>query len=1640
MSLVFRVSLTPSVPHSVCPSLRLSLGMSSEAPADANGSHTAGRAQYVLTAEVKDDRSSTNDLGSAPRNTATAAISPRALALPTHPAISAPGSASNSRPNTARQLHPTVSPSPRASPYASSQGPISPGGVAAQAQALSSPSASTAKMLPVHASVSDDAETSNDAVMLASPSAIAASPRSYPNKETSTAANDGSSKEKDAHSGKELVPAATNSAAAKYLQLQHRLREHWKDCPDLYIHYNNLHYTLRVPVVEISTPSFLRAGAALIFRLVKALDVTGYLKKNDRTLDLHALAACNGRIAPGLMTLVLAPPGHGKSTYLKALAGRLNRDSKLQGAITYNGLTAAQVRQRGVVLPKLAMYVGQTDMHFPTLTVKETLSFAAQNSCASTEPFGDAVLDQMESERAERLIHMIGLEEATNTIIGNDLLRGVSGGQRKRVTLGEMLITNSRAFFLDEVSTGLDSAITFHIFNALRSYCHECRNSVVTALLQPTPETYGLFDEVVLLRDGEVVYHGPREGVRPFFSEQLGFPIPDDEDEAGFVVDYLTNPTLLMENQRRKRERAQRMAEYAAGREVSRSGKHRDSDEEKHTHDSTQVASVTHRDDESTEHSTVKPTYAPSANTNSYSHSKVAPALETADMAQRFRQSTYYRELMMDAEASQQLVQSDSRYSLDPTHWSSFSQQQYAQPFPHTWPRHFHMAVTRQGKLFWRNKQVLIPRIFQAVLMGIVYGTLFYKLNIGDYQSKMGLLMYLTMFGAFANLSELPVAAEARAVVTKQLDSSFYPTLPYIFSVIFLSLPLLVVETFIFGTLMYWLPGFVPDAGRFFFWLLVLFCGSLALSTFFRTISYVTPNPDVARQLDFPFILLFVIFGGFLIPYNEIPHWLIWVFWISPLSWSVRSLALNEFKSSRYDGLNDSGQRLGDFYMGTFDVSTNSQYKWAGVGYLLGFFLTWAIVSSYAITYIRAGGALGTKRLPPVDNKQLQAQGLQVADGGMVDSSGKPVQPAVTDTTATALSSAATTLASNVGAPMGAAVSVTNSAAARNPLTAPTQVGGHLSLPISVQPKLASRGKSSFQMSGMPFTPVTLAWRDIHYYVDVGGRKSKVTKHLLKGINGFSKPGTLTALMGSSGAGKTTLMDVIAGRKTMGKITGDILVNGRPKDTKSFNNLTGYVEQQDLHMGLHTVREALDFSAKIRLPASVTKKQRDDWVEEVMQLVGLARIGHRIIGDAATPGLSPGQMKLVTIAVELVANPSVLFLDEPTSGLDAPSAYRIMKAVSRIAQTGRSVLCTIHQPSSELFFMFDRLLLLRSGGEEVFFGDIGPHAAALVDYFENSSTSKQPPRLPAGQNPANWMLDVIGAGVHSDEGGAIAALDFEAQDWHAIWKASKLRADAAAETEFLSHPGNAGEDAIEAVRHQPYIGWWSRYYQVQKRYYVMHWRNVPTNLSRLILMIVLGVLLGLIYLQINRSSFTGVVSFLAVIFLGIAFPASVSTASAFPSFFRQRAVYYRESTIGMYDYWTFSLGMTVVELPYIFFALIFFVVPFYFMVGFVYSGTLFFKFLLVVYVQALVYMFLSQLWMALCPSQISSNIINGLFMSLFFMFGGLFIKASAMPSGWKWYTAHTHTRAISTSSMGQRTLCVETAVYLPLPAAMSVGC
>lgn len=276
------------------------------------------------------------------------------------------------------------------------------------------------------------------------------------------------------------------------------------------------------------------------------------------------------------------------------------------------------------------------------------------------------------------------------------------------------------------------------------------------------------------------------------------------------------------------------------------------------------------------------------------------------------------------------------------------------------------------------------------------------------------------------------------------------------------------------------------------------------------------------------------------------------------------------------------------------------------------------------------------------------------------------------------------------------------------------------------------------------FIPVTLTFKDLWSLVPSSRHKPK-SIDLLKGVAEYALPDTVTALMGSSEAGKTTLMDVIAGRKTGGTIRGDVLLNGHPATKLAVCHCTGYCEQQDIHSEGATIREALTFSAFLRQDSSVSEQAKLASVEECLNLLDL-----RAIADKIIRGRLQEQMKRLAIGVELAAQPSVLFLDEPTSGLDAHSAKAIMNGVRKVASSGRTVVCTIHQPSSDVFFLFDSLLLLKRGSEMVFFGDLDNAQPAerkcghLIDYFE---AIFEVPHLPVGQNPATWMLECIGAGV-----------------------------------------------------------------------------------------------------------------------------------------------------------------------------------------------------------------------------------------------------------------------------------------------------
>lgn len=196
-------------------------------------------------------------------------------------------------------------------------------------------------------------------------------------------------------------------------------------------------------------------------------------------------------------------------------------------------------------------------------------------------------------------------------------------------------------------------------------------------------------------------------------------------------------------------------------------------------------------------------------------------------------------------------------------------------------------------------------------------------------------------------------------------------------------------------------------------------------------------------------------------------------------------------------------------------------------------------------------------------------------------------------------------------------------------------------------------------------------------------------------------------------AGKTTLLDVLASRVTMGVVTGDMLVDAAPRRSShfgpndyitndhlgddSFQRKTGYVQQQDLHLPTATVRETLEFSALLRQPSRYSKREKLAYVDEVINMLDMQSYRDAVVGIPGE-GLNVEQRKRLTIGVELVARPALLlFLDEPTSGLDSQTSWSIVNLLTKLSKSGQAVLCTIHQPSAILFQRFDRLLLLAKG-------------------------------------------------------------------------------------------------------------------------------------------------------------------------------------------------------------------------------------------------------------------------------------------------------------------------------------------------------
>ncbi|KAJ2065542.1 (ABC) transporter [Coemansia sp. S155-1] len=307
----------------------------------------------------------------------------------------------------------------------------------------------------------------------------------------------------------------------------------------------------------------------------------------------------------------------------------------------------------------------------------------------------------------------------------------------------------------------------------------------------------------------------------------------------------------------------------------------------------------------------------------------------------------------------------------------------------------------------------------------------------------------------------------------------------------------------------------------------------------------------------------------------------------------------------------------------------------------------------------------------------------------------------------------------------------------------------------------ADKKKASNEISSMMMNTLktTVSFRDVCYSIPVQGPDlvsisrpvagsseahgesntiSDGCVKVLNNISGVVQSGEILAILGASGAGKSTLLDILSRREKCGKVSGKVQINDRDLisdvTTDEFHRMSGYVDQQDLHVATATVFEAVMTSALLRLPRTLSVAAKEEKVREVLAELGLWSVRDSKIGKNGARGISGGEMRRVSIACELVTSPSIIFLDEPTSGLDAYNAFVVMDTLSQLARRyGRTIICTIHQPRTDIFSMFDQLIVLAAG--QMCYS--GP-AAEISGYLESIGHP-----VPEGYNIADFSIDLV---------------------------------------------------------------------------------------------------------------------------------------------------------------------------------------------------------------------------------------------------------------------------------------------------------
>lgn len=873
-------------------------------------------------------------------------------------------------------------------------------------------------------------------------------------------------------------------------------------------------------------------------------------------------------------------------------------------------------------------YQSETDVHFPTLTVAQTLDLAAQVRLSSNDS-ARSVRENAAKEKRDAAVMALGLMQALDTKVGNSFIQGISGGERKRTSIAEVLVGGSMLQCWDNSIRGLDSANALQFVRTLQLSAAAIGSVAMVTLYQASQEIFESFDKVTLLYQGRQIYFGSTKCAKTYFTN-LGFVCPERSTTSDFLCS-LTNPS-------------ERRIKPGWESKVPRS--------------SADFAFLWLR------------------------------SLERQELAGKIK--LYETEFPSGCKGFQNL--NEKQKSLGSLLQASSS------PYKTSYYEQVRLCLKRSFQRLLNDLTPPISSIAGNAIVSIILGSMFYNMT-DDTSSFFGrgvLLFFTILTNTFLASFEGVQLWDQRPIVQKHIQYAFYRSSTEAIASMLCDLPNKLLLTAFFNVPFYFLANMRRTPSAFFTFYLFAFASLLTGSMLYRTIGAMsrTLTGSIAPGADF--ILMLVIYTGFVLPIPSMHPWFEWFRYVNPVGYAFESLMINEFSGRQFPCSTFVPQGTSYLYsrpnqkMCAVTGATSSVDKVEGTAYLATTFeyypehlwrnlgILFAIMCFLCVVYL-----LATEFM----TAQLSKGEVLVFRRGQEPET-KPI----------------------------------NDEEAQQ---------AHGLFPPAIDQEIHHDAKI---LDGTKNNAATFLWDELSYDVKV----KSGSRRLLDNVEGWIEPGCLTALMGASGAGKTTLLNVLANRASIGVISGEKVVNARFQD-EGFARKVGYAQQQDMNVSTSTVREALIFSARLRQPKKYSDAQKLAYVDEVISNLDLTRFANAVIGVSGE-GLNIEQRKRVTIGVELAARPELLvFLDEPTSGLDSNTAWSICTLLRRLADNGQAILCTIHQPSGILFEMFDRLLFLQSG-HSIYFGNIGINSRTLIDYFEKRGIRK----CRTEENPAEWLLDITG--------------------------------------------------------------------------------------------------------------------------------------------------------------------------------------------------------------------------------------------------------------------------------------------------------